>query len=105
MTERSKIVPIRRWPTPVPTRTGLVVTEHDIEIGEERDVYTIHRAVAPETGRGFMTIKDSEGAVLLVSRDVPDEYVPSLIIAYRAGVRKGIARGFSARAGGGEVVR
>jgi hypothetical protein len=102
MTDRSNIIPLRLWPTPVPSRTKLVVTEHDIEIGEERDVYTIHRAVAPETGRGFMTIKDSEGTVMFVSRDVPDECVPSLIIAYRAGVRRGTARVFSARAG--EVV-
>ncbi|MCX7319125.1 MAG: hypothetical protein NT113_06370 [Hyphomicrobiales bacterium] len=73
----------KRKPEPRP----LNVSEREIEIGG--DLYTVRRVIEAHGG-GFMIIRDAVGDTVLVrSSAIPDEYVPDLIVAHRAGVKKG----------------
>jgi hypothetical protein len=93
MNEQSNVVDLRLWPTPVQTTLRhLIVTEYDIRVGDEDSVYTIRRATDRETRWSYLTIKH-DGRVILVSRDVPDEYVRTIVGAYIQGRKIGLARG------------
>ena len=77
----TNIIELRRGP--------LLITERSVEIGSEADAYTVRRSVCASSGRGFITVRDADGRTLFVSRDVPEEFLPSLIIAYRCGLGAG----------------
>src|SRR4051812_32738677 len=91
MTDETNIIELRRLgrQARVAGRPALVVTERVIEIGSEADASTVRRSVCAQSGRGFITIRDAGGRTIFVSRDVPEECVPSLIIAYRCGLCAG----------------
>ncbi|WP_063993664.1 hypothetical protein [Bradyrhizobium sp.] len=94
MTEETNVVELRRLgrQARVASRPALVVAERVIEIGSEADAYTVRRSVCARSGRGFITIRDAGGRIIFLSRDVPEECVSSLIIAYRCGLGAGRAQ-------------
>lgn len=73
----------QRKPEPIP----LTISERTIDISGH--VYTVRRTVEAHGG-GFLTIRDAAGETVLVrSAAIPDEFVPDLIVAYRAGEIRG----------------
>ncbi len=82
-------------PRPKPQQThGLEITEYTLTIGG--DDYRVRRAADKETQGGFVTISDAEGnAVLVFSASFPSDHIALLIVAWRAGHARGLARGRS----------
>ncbi|CUT14533.1 hypothetical protein BF49_5613 [Bradyrhizobium sp.] len=74
------------------SRGPLRITERLIEIGSEADAYIVRRTVCEGTDRGFITVRDADGRTLFGSRDVPEESIAPMIIAYRCGVCAGRAQ-------------
>lgn len=71
-----------------PERDGLTITETVVTIVD--DDYRVRR-VADRDGRGFITLHDATGKVILiVPGSFPTEHAASLIIAWRTGRRRGL---------------
>jgi hypothetical protein len=85
----SNVISIR---TGKPKPPPLAISEHTLTV--DGDTYAIRRAVDAGTQRGFVTISDDSGAMILVfSATFPREHIATLIIAWRAGHARGIERG------------
>jgi hypothetical protein len=70
----------------------LAISEHTLTVAG--DIYAVRRAVDADTQRGFVTICDESGAMILVfSATFPTEHIATLIIAWRAGHSQGLERG------------
>jgi hypothetical protein len=75
-----------------PKPPPLEITKYSLNVGGE--IYGVRRAVDADTQRGFVTICDEGGAMILVfSSTFPNEHIATLIIAWRAGHSRGLERG------------
>lgn len=77
-----------------PKPDALEISEHVLTVGG--DDYRVRRAADRETQRGFVTISDAEGKVVLIfTATFPSDHIALLIVAWRAGHTRGLACGRS----------
>lgn len=76
----------------LPGHPEIEISEYSLSVGDE--LYSVRRAVEPDTKGGFVIIYDSAGQqVLVFSARFPDEHIHQLIVAWRTGRSHGLHRG------------